>query len=91
MFIFYENRRRTRFELSEGKVIIVIIIIIIFKVKGVMYGFKLNPFYCYGYLKNTISTLSGVYSSSQNSHLTTPSEMLKKQKRRMSERLFQFR
>ena len=49
MFIFYENLRRTRFELSEDKVIIAIIIIIIiiimiFKVKGVMYAFKLNPF-----------------------------------------------
>ena len=45
VFIFYENLRITRFELSEGKAIIVIIVIIviiiiiiiifIFKVKGV--------------------------------------------------------
>ena len=50
MFIFYENLRRTRFELSEDKVIIaiIIIIIIIFKVKGVMYAFKLNPFIATG-------------------------------------------
>ena len=38
------------FELSEDKVIIaiIIIIIIIFKVKGVMYAFKLNPFIATG-------------------------------------------